>query len=711
MQFNIEKYVSNFVQNQFPDFYHEEGPNFILFMKAYYEWMEQSGNPIYEARNLTNYRDIDNTMEEFLEFFQKKYLYGIPFNVIANKRFLLKHILDVYRSKGSIYCYRLLFKLLYNQDVEIYLPGKDVLRASDGTWVEPKYIELSKNDLLPELVGQEIVGASSGTTAIVENIIEEKLNNDTIYIAYLTNILPHGGDFTLGEKIVTNDKVNDPIFVSNAPSVLGSLQSLTIINGGSNFKIGDLIKIAYRDITTGEIISYGKEGILKITELSRGFGSLNFDIVSYGFGFTANAATYLYKNDTTGQGANFKIGSIINTQNIEYNTDLVCDYANVALNASSYGFPGNPTGNLSSTIGSTLSYANDNFGSIFSLTNIRTGNGYTQPANLFVKSVQFSNELSGNISYSSTSNTVNGTDTKFTWIYSNNDVICLQANSSLLSSVETVVIKQVVSDTQLILWGPPTNNSTPSAKYKAAPSILPANFSLTDPLMARSDGTINGLNSIIIALPSTGNNIASIAVAINSGKGYLQNEQVKAYLYSAVSNNGIILDGGINYSNGDQLVFLGGSPSIPANGYVITNSNGSVVSTNFTNLGSGYESVPKIKVKSKTGSGATLETSLVEFNTFSEVIGRINKSGIGKGRGYWSTTRGFLNSDKYIQDSYYYQDFSYELRVAETLNKYKDILYNTFHTAGSEMFGKYLLKDQMTSKIDVLHDEYRITNT
>jgi hypothetical protein len=43
MEFSVEKYISNFVESQFPVFYQEEGPNFILFMKAYYEWMETEG--------------------------------------------------------------------------------------------------------------------------------------------------------------------------------------------------------------------------------------------------------------------------------------------------------------------------------------------------------------------------------------------------------------------------------------------------------------------------------------------------------------------------------------------------------------------------------------------------------------------------------------------------------------------------------------------
>jgi len=63
MDFQIEKTISNFIESQFPAFYQEEGPNFILFTKAYYEWMEQEGKPVREARNLFDYRDIDNTIE------------------------------------------------------------------------------------------------------------------------------------------------------------------------------------------------------------------------------------------------------------------------------------------------------------------------------------------------------------------------------------------------------------------------------------------------------------------------------------------------------------------------------------------------------------------------------------------------------------------------------------------------------------------------
>jgi hypothetical protein len=704
MEFASEKFISNFVESQFPLFYQEEGPNFILFVKAYYEWLESENQAIYQSRRLYDYRDVDNTTEEFLEFFLKKYLYGIPFNVIANKRFLLKHILDVYRSKGTIQCYRLLFKLLYNEDIEVYLPGRDILRASDGTWIEPRYLEVTDNVNLKGFVGQTIVGVSSGTSAVVENFVKESYNNDTINIVYISNVLPRGGNFEIGEKILLPENLGKAEFVSAAPTVLGSLDSLNVVNGGQGFNIGDTIKIVNRN-SNNEVVSFGVDGILKVTELSRGFGSLNFDIISGGFGFTANAETFVYKNSANGQGASFDVGVISSTRNIEYNTDLICDYSNLSINSTAYGFPSDNTANLSSNIADCFSYSNQVFGTLLSLTNVKTGNGYDQPANVFVRSVQLSNVLIGNVSYDTSSNTVSGVDTIFTSIFANDDVIALQANASLNSTLELVVIKNVVSNTEITLYGPPSLNSTSSAVYKAAPTILPSQFAVYEEEMFSSNNSIIGENELIRARPTTGNNVVSKAIAINSGKGYSEGEEVIAYLFGAISNNIIIVNGGINYSNGDALIFAGGNPGTTATGFVTTNGNGTITSTTLTFAGSGYEIIPNVRVKSENGTDATLNVTLTEFNTTSEIIGRIVKSGTGKARGYWSTTRGFLNSDKYIQDSFYYQDYSYEIRVAQTLNNYKNILYNTFHTSGTELFGKYLQITSTESNASILFEQ------
>ena len=130
---------------------------------------------------------------------------------------------------------------------------------------------------------------------------------------------------------------------------------------------------------------------------------------------------------------------------------MICDYANLQIGAASYGFPANSGANSTTNVGIAFSYTNNIFGTISSLTNIKTGNGYTQPANVFVRSCQFSKVLPGNVSYNTTSNTVTGTNTIFTSIYANNDVIYLQGNNTLSTTIELAVIREVVNSTSITL--------------------------------------------------------------------------------------------------------------------------------------------------------------------------------------------------------------------------------------------------------------------
>ena len=696
----IERRISNLIQTQFPAFYNEEGPVFIEFVKAYYEWMEEEGKPLFYSRQFLDYRDIDETIDSFLYYFQKKYLYGIPFDVIINKKLLLKHVLDVYRSKGSLQCFKLLFKLIYNEDMELYLPGRDVLRLSDGTWKEPRYIEVSDAVLSSKMVGKTIKGISSGTTAIVESYIKEPINQNIIGTMYISNIFPKGGSFYIGEKIVVESYLTDGTsnlaeVYAQSPSVMGSLDRIEIDNGGYGFNVGDIIKIAHRDPTTNEVISSGVDGTVKITSLTIGRGQLNFTIPSGGFGYSTNTHTFVYKNDATGQGASFKVDTLTNLTQITYNTDILANYLNMSLDSISYGFPGNSSANISTPFSNYLSYANDFFGTVASLTDIVTGNSYTTIPSTFVRTSILSNSLPGTISYSPSSNTVTGTGTTFTYFFSNNDTIALKANTSLANTLEYFVIREVTNATSIILYGPPTKSSTATATFQVAPNPITASYTSSE---------YEVVDANVYAIPfNSSASVASTTTAVNSGKGYKDGERVILYRYDSLDDP-VILNGGTGYANGEILLFGGGDPDIYAKGTITTNGSGTITSVLMSSRGSGYKSIPNAYVKTAAGLGALFSIAIKEYNTVVEVSGRIVKGGVGKQRGYWSTTRGFLNSDKYIQDSHYYQDFSYQINTAVVLNKYRDILYETFHIAGTELFGKFLLNTTETLDMSIVHE-------
>ena len=695
MKFPVQSYVSPFIRNQFPQFYNSRGPNFIAFVQAYYEFLEQETQAVGAGRQLYNYRDIDNTLDQFLVHFQKKYLYGIPFSVVINLRFLLKHVLDVYRSKGSPQGYDLLFRLIYDVDSSVYLPAVDILKASDGTWVQPAYLEVADTPGLGEWVGWGIVGTTSGTTAVVEDYVVQPINGNLINVLYLSNVQPPGAQFTPGEKIdVSTTGASAQLPQSASTTLIGSLYDVSIVYSSGGFNAGDVLAVAHVDPLSGDV-TQGTGGKLRITDVGFGLGEVLLTVVGQGYGFMTNATCFLYRGplDTTGVGAAFSVSGLAFPQLVSYNTDVLYDYASVALNASTYGFPGNTSANLSTAMTPTLTYHSNTFGGVATLNVSTAGRYYTQTPIALVRSTINSHAMPGAVSYTASSNTVtlSGGAVDATVYFTNTDVIMLQANSSNASTVEVQAISSVTNSTTIVLYGPPSHSSTASAKYYLAPSIFPSNFALYEPIMFQSNGSVDGLNADIDAASNFGSNIAIGALALDSGRGYVEGETIHAYLYGSITQP-LVVSGGTGYANGDSLVFSGASVT-PAQGYVTTNSTGGVTSTTLTNTGAGITVVPNLTVQSNTGSGAVLQTTLTDFNTSFELIGTAHINGLGVAPGYWTTTKGFLNSNKYLQDNYYYQDFSYELQAPIQPTSYEGIFQDTVHTSGALGFGKYLLTD------------------
>jgi hypothetical protein len=266
---NIDTELALFVEQQFPEFYQTEGPGFIDFVKQYYAWMEQQNEVLGASRNLFNVRDIDTTTDEFLDFFKGKYLKGLPSLSAANNAMLLKHSRELHASRGTRDGVKLAVKAAYGEESEVYYPGVDVLKTSDGKWVKPVYLELSVSDKVRTFLNQQIIGVSSQSTAFVEKIVRRRVNGKFIDIVYISGVK---GDFVTGERIV---KQSDPI-TEGAPKVVGSLTSLTVVTGGAGWNVGDTF-----DVTTGT----GKGAKARVTAISNQTGKVIFTLEDGGWGY------------------------------------------------------------------------------------------------------------------------------------------------------------------------------------------------------------------------------------------------------------------------------------------------------------------------------------------------------------------------------------------------------------------------------------------
>ena len=77
----------------------------------------------------------------------------------------------------------------------------------------------------------------------------------------------------------------------------------------------------------------------------------------------------------------------------------------------------------------------------------------------------------------------------------------------------------------------------------------------------------------------------------------------------------------------------------------------------------------------------------IDLALFAELS--VELGAIAKYPGWFTTNDGFLDDLIYIQDSYYYQDFSYVIRVNQQLDSYKDLLKRLLHTTGLALFGEF----------------------
>ncbi len=268
----IDKYISELVSHQFPSFYQAEGPTFIAFVQAYYEWMEQSGYTLNASKNILDYKDIDNTIDDFLDNFKNEFLNNFPATTAADKRFMVKHIKDFYQSKGTDRGTKLLFRLMFDDDIEIYGPGEDILRASDGVWRTPTYLEVEHNVRSRSFINQQITGSRSKATAFVESVHTKVINQRMIDVISISRAQ---GKF-LYQELITNDGN-----LYDAPRVIGSLTTINITDGGANNKIGDIFEV-YASTS-------GKYGKVRVTATEDGTGRVSFKLVDGGTGYTTSA--------------------------------------------------------------------------------------------------------------------------------------------------------------------------------------------------------------------------------------------------------------------------------------------------------------------------------------------------------------------------------------------------------------------------------------
>lgn len=673
--------ISQFTPQMFPQWIQENGQNMVAFMQAYYEWMEAVGNVEYVASNLLNIRDIDKTFDQFILNFQYEFMNSLPANIAADKRLLIKHIVNLYQSKGSKRGFALLFRILFNTNITMYLPGQDMFKLSDNQWIQPTYIEVSDSPYLAALVGHAIFAVGNESSALVESYDVISQNNKVINILSLSNI---NGQFLFGDLIMSPEVPFD--VPADSPIITGSLSASAIINGGVAWNVGDLVSIE------GTGLSEASGALGRVSTVSTENGKVIFGIDFGGFGYSTNAIVTVTGGG--GAGATFTVGSLINQSTIAINIDTIDPYKNTQLDIATEGFRLNftsPVGTFAVNENIIATSANsveldfkylvqNNISTFETLSNTTLGIAGLNIVNL---QNNFMTVTGAQASLALLSNGVilNSATTHST-IGINSLISPIQVNSSngTITAANTTSIT-IDNCNNYIL-----STANVVGQTSAAHANVNSVTRLTNWLFPNFANTAN-LDTPLTVLLTTDTlvvgTIASLADQ-NPGSEYGTNPTVTV-------NEPLVAGLALPDGTGG---FWGEDAIITANSVF---ANGIATSVQIVAAGYGFEPQDQIVMTNANNSSSILGTAIVDSH--------------GVSQGYWTSNNSMLSSTTHLTDSYYYQNFAYEIQTQVGYSQFANAVMNLMHPSGYQMFGKFAMHDVQGQQPNLVFEEVQIYNT
>lgn len=270
--------LSLLVNGQLPEFIQADFPTFVAFLEAYYEYLEQDGYAQELLQNARSYSDIDRTVDSFVEYFIKQYCNDIPRNLLADKKLLVKHISDLYNTKGSQKSYKLLFRLLFNKGIDFYYPSTNILKASDGKWVQQVSIFVKTIIGDPNtIVGRtgRVITNNTETPIFIERKKSVRVLENNVDVVS-TNIF----EFIIDNSNNVNVGIGDIIeYGGYRGEVVPASTSVKVASSGIGFKPGDIFTL-----NVGE----GFGATIKVTRTTSTGVILGVQLIHFGVNYTSD---------------------------------------------------------------------------------------------------------------------------------------------------------------------------------------------------------------------------------------------------------------------------------------------------------------------------------------------------------------------------------------------------------------------------------------
>jgi hypothetical protein len=280
----IKEKISALVSSQLPEFIQSDFPTFVAFIEAYYRFLEQDQGASELIQNARSYNDIDRTTDAFVEYFLNTYAKNIPPGLLSDNRFLVKKIKDLYEAKGSELSFKLLFRILFDTNVEVVVPYENVLRASGGVWQQNFSIRVEtifgdRNNLT-----DRIIRHTAGGVVFQTPIVRTKILTSTQTELFLNSSLL-SSSYTIGDLI----EVYEGSTLVFSGTITPTTVSYSVSQPGQGFRVGQIFTINFGG---------GVGTIIKVTGVNSSGGITKIKFLNYGYGYTSTAAFILVTLDS-----------------------------------------------------------------------------------------------------------------------------------------------------------------------------------------------------------------------------------------------------------------------------------------------------------------------------------------------------------------------------------------------------------------------------
>lgn len=593
-------------------------------------------NPVQNIQQLLQYVDVDDTTDLFLKRFRDSYL-----NILPDQ---LAEGLD---------------KRLLVKNIKQLYEAKGTKRAhefffrvlfgEDATILYPRdqIIKPSDGNWIKNNVIRLTSVGNSKSNEIIGQQITGKISKATAIIETVVNVIEAGQSII--EATVNPNYIKGTFQIDEQVTAISPITDLTvtykvkgivtgsnITKGGSNYRIKDDVGI-----------SFAGNGFAKLQISEIGSGSVDSYIVdSGGTGYQVGDSIEFNEDDTNGSGVKAKVQVVGGSFLMEDPFSLYTgDGIEVEYKLSRESTKYNTEVYIDGALIASSDYTITNSDIFF---NTAPGNGsvikivYTDPEYLKIES---------------------GSEQYYQDTYTGTDI--------------------VLEEWTFEPWGGVSPNWTPneeSTSITKIRSIKSGTGYTKTPVVSDITRVING------TLLSVGS--GSKIIPISSSIGRVQESDVVNF--------------GLNYTSSPTLFFykiftITGASSTFDKGTILTSHDGVVVNHDIDRGILIIDSQDSFTVGDTITNISNVSATIAIDNT---AAGNASVGFVGQRSGkYTKEDSQPSNSSNVIQDNNYYQDFSYVVKVNQSVDKWRDLLRSSIHPAGWNLFGELSSSSFVSAKI------------